>query len=238
MADIGTYGRMADAVYRDDPRVEGWDRVALRPSGEGLLDAFQGAAFQRGTEVVFAFKGTSQKRDAAADVQLAIGMNSVQYSDAMAFVRATRVNPGASVLLCGHSLGGAIAQVVGNRLGLRFVTFNAPGVAVMSRNLDEVAVSAGAGTLAVRVLGTAASALLHPVQAAQDARAFFRTARGVNFRVGQDVVGCTGVHYGQVVEIPYGGGAPDVMAKHRMTTVLAELQRSGIGRRELSAYLA
>ncbi len=237
MALNGAYARMADAVYADQPAVPGWQRVGFRPSGEGLLDAFQGAAFQQGRELVFAFKGTSQKRDGAADVQLAIGMNTVQYADAQAFVEATRVTPGSRVVLCGHSLGGAIAQIVGNRLGLTFVTFNAPGVGVFSRNLGEVAATMGTGSMALRALGSVASAVVHPVQAAQDVRALFRAAHGVNFRLGKDVVGILGVHYGRVVEIPYAGGALDVMQKHRMTTMLAELERAGIAKRPLEAYL-
>jgi hypothetical protein len=130
------------------------------------------------------------------------------------------------VSVCGHSLGGAIAQIVGNRLRLPFVTFNAPGVGIISRNVGEVASTVALGTMLTRSLGALSSAAMHPVQAAQDAASLTYRVRGANFRLGKDVVGCIGVHYGRVIEIPYSGGALDVGTKHRMVTVLAALEGS------------
>lgn len=215
---------MCDAVYDDDPLVDGWARVGFQPSSSGLSQSFQGAAFGSGAEIVFAFKGTNCGRDAIADVKLGIGMNTGQYSDAMDLVRSVTVTPGSRVSLCGHSLGGAIAQIVGNRLRLPFVTFNAPGVGLVSRNVGEMAATLLLGTAAIRTLGSIASAALHPVQAAQDARSFFNWVRGVNFRLGRDVVGMIGVHYGNVIQIPYSGNATDVLLKHKMTSVIAALE--------------
>ncbi|MFN8177621.1 MAG: hypothetical protein U0167_06830 [bacterium] len=226
MATVMTYAKMSDAVYDDDPQVPGWSRLGFKKSGSGVTDAFQGAAFRSGADVVFAFKGTSQGRDVVADVKLGVGMNTYQYSSAMDFVGSTTIPPNSQVSVCGHSLGGAIAQIVGNRLRLPFITFNAPGVGLVSRNVGEVAATIGLGTIALRTLGTVASAAMHPIQAAQDAAALGYRVRGANFRLGQDVVGSIGVHYGKVIVITYSGGAMDVLTKHKMTSMIAALQSS------------
>lgn len=235
MATVMKCAQMADAVYDANPQVEGWQRVAFQASGGGLTNAFQGAAFRLGSEVVFAFKGTSGGRDAVADIKLCAGMNTYQYASALDFVSANVSGGGDSVSLCGHSLGGAIAQIAGNRLRLPFMTFNAPGVGLISRNLDEMAVTAATGTAVLRALGAVGSLVMHPVQAAQDGMALFYRVKGVNFRLGKDVVGCTGVHYGRVIEIPYTGGALDVLAKHKMTTVLAALKDSQFAEMSLTS---
>src|SRR5207248_2664039 len=115
VASIITYAKMANAVYEASPAVGGWARIGFRASGGGLTDAFQGAAFKSGDEVIYAFKGTSQKRDAVADLKLGVGMNTSQYGSAEDFFDDLEVPTGTRVTLCGHSLGGAIAQVIGNR---------------------------------------------------------------------------------------------------------------------------
>jgi len=226
MATVMTYARMADAVYDDDPQVAGWTRAGFQRSGSGLTNAFQGAAFTAGSELVFAFKGTSGGRDAIADVKLGIGMNTFQYSSAGDFVASVRAPAGVRVSLTGHSLGGAIAQIVGNRRRLPFVTFNAPGVGLISRNLDQVGVTMITGTAALRTAGAVASMFWHPVQAAQDAASLFYRVRGANFRLGRDIVGSIGVHYGRVIQIEYSGGALDLYQKHRMVSMIAALERS------------
>src|SRR5262245_42567634 len=201
MATVMTYAQMSNAVYDTDPVVDGWRRMGFRPSGSGLTVAFQGAAVQKGREVVFAFKGTSQARDAIADFKLGVGMSTYEYSSAMDFVQSVHVYRDSRVSVCGHSLGGAIAQIVGKRLRLPFVTFNAPGVGLISRSLGEVATTLGIGTAMLRTAGAMASAIWHPVRAAQDAAARARWVRGANFRLGKDVVGFIGAHYGRVIEL-------------------------------------
>jgi hypothetical protein len=236
MASIWNYAKMADAVYSEAPNVAGWTRIDFQKSGSGLTDGFQGAAFKNGNEIVFAFKGTSQFRDVLADTKLALGMNTFQYSSAVDFVDDFKLVSGDNVSLCGHSLGGAIAQVVGNRRRLPFVTFNAPGVALVSRNVDEMIV--GVGTGAIRALGTIASAVWHPIQAFQDIKSHSYRVKGVNFRLGMDVVGSTGVHYGKVIQIPYHGNAMDLVSKHKMTTFLGAIKDSDYCGVELDTLLS
>lgn len=217
----------ANAVYDAHPRVEGWTLKAFRPSGSTIGDAFQGAIFARGGEIITAFKGTSQKRDLIADVKLALGMNTYQYSDACEFVKK-HIGHAGNVYVVGHSLGGAIAQVVGNRLRKRFVTFNAPGVGLASRNIDEMAVGMLTPLGAARHAGTLLSAVLHPTQAVEDLKALGHTVSGINYRVGKDAVGITGIHFGQVVELRWSGSSADVLKKHSMKSVFTAIQQAGL----------
>jgi len=112
---------------------------------------------------------------------------------------------------------------------MRFVTFNVPGIALMSRNLGQMAVAATTGTMYLRMAGNAASAFLHPIQAARDVGGLFYRVSGVNFRLTGDAVSRWGVHYGQLVEVPYSGGSIDPYTRHIMATILTELRRGGYG---------
>lgn len=233
MPTILELGLLADSVYDSNPSVAGWTRTGFRPSGKGFSDAFQGAAFKKGETIVFAFKGTSQKRDVIADAKLTVGMNSSQYGDAGIFVKKLNKAGATSIYLTGHSLGGAIAQIVGNRQNIPFATFNAPGVGLASRNLDQMAVTMLTGSGAMRVAGSIASVFRHPMQAFQDLAALGRTVKGVNFRLGKDVVGNVGVHFGKVIELRYDGGSFDVLAKHKMGNMLKAIESNGYAKIDL-----
>ncbi len=228
MPSIHTLAQLSQAVYDESPQAAGWSRAAFKPERSGVWegDGFQGATFTRGDEVVFAFAGTdpSSHQDIRADLKLGLGMNTGQFRQAGEFLDKTLVKDGSNVSVTGHSLGGAIAQIIGNRRGLPFCTFNAPGVAVLaSRNVDQMAVAAGLGTMAVRMAGMAVSALADPSQAMEDIGAAFRRARGVNFRLEKDVVGRIGVHYGDIVTLPFNSSATDVLTNHSMDSVLEAL---------------
>lgn len=238
MAKIMEYAQLADAVYDDEPNVDGWIRTAFKETTDDFHGSLQAAAYAKGGELVFAFKGTANKRDVVSDLKLGTGMNTVQFSQAQEFVEKTGIGSADLVTVCGHSLGGAISQVVGNRERMRFVTFNAPGVAVLSsRQTGQRVTSWFTGTQALRLGGMIASAFRHPFQAAEDVGSAFYRVSGVNFRVGKDVVGSWGVHYGQVIEIPYSGGSLDVGEKHRMGTMIEELGNCGYGDRTLVSVL-
>lgn len=239
MGTILEYATLADAAYRDEPNVGGWTRVAFKPTGSGLTDALQAAAYTKGGEMVFAFKGTnpSDVRDLIADLKLGIGMDTYQFSEAQRFVANTPLGSANRVTITGHSLGGAIAQVVGNRLEQRFVTFNAPGVALFSRNIGETATTFVTGTAWLRLAGNIVSTALHPMQAAEDLGDLFNRARGVNFRVGMDLVGIWGVHYGRVIMLDYDGSGLNVYDKHLMTAVIPSLEESQYGNVSLQSLL-
>lgn len=220
MASILDYGLLSNAVYDDTPSVPGWVCAQYRA---GLGQGLQAAVFTRGQETVVAFKGTtpSQTSDLVADLKLGVGMNTSYFSAAEDFTALYA--GGANVVATGHSLGGAIAQVVGNRQDLPFVTFNAPGVAIMaSRNLA----SATPHMSAVRLAGSLVGAFRHPMQTARDIASAFTVVNGLNFRLSGDIVSQIGLHYGDIVNLQ---GSGDPLSQHSMDTMLGVLRRFSYG---------
>ncbi|MEO0912703.1 MAG: hypothetical protein AAFY59_06920 [Pseudomonadota bacterium] len=211
MTSIYEYALMADAVYSDDPVVEGWTTAHFR---SGLGSGLQAATFTLGNTKVVAFKGTtpSQTSDLVADLKIGTGMNSSYFWDAEAYVE--KFASEAGVVVTGHSLGGGIAQVVGNRRRLPFVSFNAPGVGLIaSRNV----LSANPVMTAVRVVGSTVSAVRHPLQMVRDVKAAFHKSLGVNFRLSGDLISEIGLHYGKIVTLAASG---DPLTQHKMEKVL------------------
>lgn len=223
--------KISSAVYPNPPaEVEGWSRGAYRlGSAGGLWDDLQAAIYNKqdgGTAV--AFRGTNLSmsqilgsvQDLMADLELGLGRNTNAFGVAGDFMRQVAGRP--EVVVCGHSLGGAVAQIIGNRQRLRIATFNAPGVGVWSsKNLG----STDPLMFLVRTAGMVSSAAAHPIQAAQDLGAAFHHVRGVNVRLDGDVVSKIGLHYGTLTTIkgPANGGA---MEQHKMDSVVASLTKS------------
>jgi pimeloyl-ACP methyl ester carboxylesterase len=225
MPTIRDLGLLANAVYDEVPAVQGWSCPGHRVASGGL-NGFQAATFTQGGFTVLVFRGTAQVMDVAADLKLGTGMNSTYFSDGEAYAAA--VPPGDNVYVCGHSLGGAIAQVVANRGGYKMVTFNAPGVAVFaSRNIGDATL----GMTAVRTGGMLLSSVRHPMQAYRDVRATFHTVRGLNIRLSMDAVSQMGVHYGELVTIQ--GPSSNPLTEHRMTTMNEVLATNPLGGRSL-----
>ena len=232
--------KLAGAVYDTPPSVPpGWQLMASRLArAGGLGDSMQAAFYVGHGGGVIAFRGTTLSsaavyaslQDIDADLTLGTGQNSTYFSAAEAFC-APYAGRG-DVVLCGHSLGGAIAQVVANRMGFRMGTFNAPGVgSFASRNW-------GTGTApmtALRMAGTVLGSVNHPIQAAKDVRYAFRSVQGVNIRIEGDAVSQMGVHYGllKTVKSAVKGGA---FAQHGIATVIASLEADPIGRQDVSSF--
>ncbi len=232
MATVLDCARLAQAAYGGDLPA-GWQPLGQRHQATGgLWGGFQGLAASQGSTVVFAFKGTapgsvSGVSDITADIKLGAGMNTVQFDQANLYVEqmAAQVPDGATVYVCGHSLGGAIAQIVGNRRRLPLVTFNAPGVGVIAGNLGELALQSPL-MATVRAAGSALSVLRHPVQAAQDAASLFHRVQGTNVRLATDPVSLIGIHYGRLATLPYSGSDPHGIAT--MIGVLEDTPTTGL----------
>jgi putative lipase involved disintegration of autophagic bodies len=217
MATLLELARMSDAVYTQQPQLAGWVRTGFQASS-GALDGFQAAIFTRGGEVVVVFRGTAQAMDGIADLKLGTGMNST-YFDAGDQIAAAYQGQ-ANVTVTGHSLGGAIAQVVANRGGFVMATFNAPGVGVIaSRNIGQ----SNPAMNVVRTAGMLASSVRHPVQAMRDVTNAFRQVRGVNLCLEGDAVSRIGNHYGRVLRIH--GTSTNPLTEHRITTLISVLER-------------
>lgn len=148
MATLKEYVELASDVYQswassnDAPR--GWlvepgmfvDDSPFWNAGSSITSSgLQCRAYRRvsGGEAVIAYKGTNPKMtsDLRADAALSIYVVPTQMKEALTLTegwKATLGKKGCRISLTGHSLGGGISQYVGARLGIRFVTFNAPGM--------------------------------------------------------------------------------------------------------------
>lgn len=231
MPTIRDLGRMAAAVYEDEPAVEGWTCPNhLRASGG--WNGFQAATFTGDGATIIVFRGTAQAMDVGADLRLGTGMNTSYFSDGESYA-AGAAAPGEDVYVCGHSLGGAIAQVVANRGGYKMVTFNAPGVAVFaSRNVRDMATSTP-WMQAIRMGGALVSSVTSPMQAYRDIRSTFHTVRGLNIRLSYDAVSSIGIHYGEVVTLE--GPTMNPATAHYMATVNQVLATNPLGGRAISS---
>ena len=225
---IRELGLLAEAVYEDGPNPTAFGCISRRAAA-GALDGFQASAYSGRGCIVVAFRGTAQKMDAIADLKLGTGMNTSYFSAGEAFVEQFA---GQNIVLCGHSLGGAIAQVVANRKRLPVVTFNAPGVGVFaSRNIADASVA----MTAVRTAGMLASAIRHPMQAMRDVKSAFHTVQGLNVCLSNDVVSKIGVHYGEVLRI--AGTSMNPLTEHRMATMNKVLLSHGCGAKDIAPAL-
>jgi pimeloyl-ACP methyl ester carboxylesterase len=222
---IRELGILAAAAY-ESTAPAGYAEMRRHSAG-GALNGFQAVAFQAGSGVVVAFRGTEQRVDVGVDLMLGLGANTPYFSLGEQFVQ--QLGTGANIILTGHSLGGAIAQIVANRLRLPMVTFNAPGVAVFaSRNI----LTASPALTAVRAGGMLASAIAAPGQAWRDMRSSFHRVRGLNVCLANDAVSMYGVHYGEVIRIT--GTSINPLTEHSIATVNAVLAQPGhpVGSRE------
>jgi hypothetical protein len=145
MVTLMEYAKIADKVYEpsscQEPAIAGFtcphgyavDDQSVFAGGSFWTSGLQARLFTRrnGDDAVIAFKGTkpSMVSDLTADLRI-IGYGMPRQAvDALKLVSEWKGRlAGRRVSLVGHSLGGAIAQVVGAITDVRFVTFNAPGM--------------------------------------------------------------------------------------------------------------
>ena len=82
-------------------------------------------------EIIIAYRGTEPQtmEDILADIVIVSGqIPSGQRADAQNFYDAVVAQYGRNISVTGHSLGGALAQIIGADNGIPTYTFNAPGV--------------------------------------------------------------------------------------------------------------
>lgn len=96
---------------------------------------FYACALQKGDEVIIAFRGTDDNKDKfRSDRQLFFKKMPEQSEEAKAFCQKVMLaNKGCKFFVTGHSLGGALAQIVGALFNLCTATFNPAGVSSMLR---------------------------------------------------------------------------------------------------------
>ncbi|MEN9375243.1 MAG: hypothetical protein RL710_400 [Pseudomonadota bacterium] len=132
--------QFAALAYKDDVFLR--DRTNL-PSGWKVVDSevkgpFAAFAFKNDAtgEVVLAYRGTDGLKDGIADKAILTGSWDTQFQQGLDFAQKVRKNTDIfgegtnpnSLLVTGHSLGGALAQVVAYAFGLDGSTID-PGAA-------------------------------------------------------------------------------------------------------------
>lgn len=132
------FARMANAVYELDSNghaIAGFvhQRFEEEERWGWTRTDFKGCVYSREStkEFVVAFQGTVPKKagDIASDVQIVLGILPQYCSAALRLFEVAKTRfEGYRPYLTGHSLGGAVAQVIGHWMHVPFVTFNAPGM--------------------------------------------------------------------------------------------------------------
>jgi len=125
------YAALADDVYLDNCAAQPWRWKRFdfyRTSGGTFCAAY---VCQDPKQLVVAFRGTDDKMDIVSDAAIVLQLGPLtQYIDALNVFRLwSQVERWQSVSVCGHSLGGALAIMVGATDNVPSVTFDRPPMA-------------------------------------------------------------------------------------------------------------
>lgn len=143
MAVCFDYARIAFAAYFTSPNmywdtppghmVDEWTVQHWKPGT--FSSAFQGGIWTNNTDVVVGICGTNPKQkgkfvnDLLDDAKIGLRILPNQCSAARKLVKMAKQIAGRrNVSVCGHSLGGGLAQVCGVWENIPFCTFNAPAM--------------------------------------------------------------------------------------------------------------
>lgn len=220
MITSNDYAQMANAVYNIGTTggfdVPGFTTClfyeGVAPWGT-TATKFKGCVYANNQtkEAVVAFQGTdfgNKIGDWYADLQIVVGILP-QYCMAAdrLYARTLQVLSGYTITLTGHSLGGALAQVIGHWRDSKFVTFNAPGMWGDIQKSKLLSLSSWGG---------------RSRSSPNDSKlAKFRASTGRNFRNYLDPVSAYGMHYGPVTRLWVPG-----LNVHGMDNMVAKIMVS------------
>jgi hypothetical protein len=213
---------MANAAYAPPAAIDGYTQIDIngdvnyKRDGQNL-NGFLGSAYENGNQIVVTFRGTFPEpswnlvKNLVADASWATGtptqtlLNDIQQADAfLALVH--RQHPNATITVTGHSLGGALAQLVGNASGYTTDAFNAPGTAALAQNASVQA----------KLSGSAA------IKADNSVGTMLSQGANSNYRMTGDQVSLSGPALNNnvyTVPSPYPGDYPDLLNNHSMVTM-------------------
>ena len=102
----------------------GWQKAGDAGGGSGGLYRFVAGT----NKFIISFRGSKGDKDwLTDDRQIALNWTVDRASDCIKYAKGIKSsNPGADIVVVGHSLGGFLAQMVGAMCDLPFVTYNAP----------------------------------------------------------------------------------------------------------------
>lgn len=135
--EILTYANLSNAAYGSGAVPMGWTLLKTSPPSDTGFAAMAVRNEATG-EIVIAYRGTDGINDlTGSDLQLAL-QNDVpeQYPEAAAFYTAISNEYGSNITLTGHSLGGALAQLVAAITESPAYIYNAPGVEAIYQGLE------------------------------------------------------------------------------------------------------
>lgn len=126
VVSLQDYALLSVDAYNDfDDRQppSGWNRLDITIAQADLN--FSAAVYQKGSEIVIAYRGTDTDSELVDDI-LSAGIPEHQILDAYNLYQAVLADPdfaGASISFTGHSLGGGLAAVMSAHTGLKAHTF-------------------------------------------------------------------------------------------------------------------
>jgi hypothetical protein len=227
------YAEVANAVYGIGKDAGNWTVPGFEPTlfEEGMSwgateTDFKGCTYYREStqEAVVAFQGTDLGKigDVVADAAIVVAIVPIlgllpQYCGAaLRLYRKTEQAYGSCrITLTGHSLGGAIAQVIGHWTGKPFVTFNAPGM------WGDIQKSKFFRIPGVQPVEWQASSIAGTFQGSMLAKQMATTGR--NFRNYFDLVSLYGMHYGPVTRLSIN---PFFPWSHSMALMLEKIDKT------------
>jgi hypothetical protein len=134
--EILTYANLSNAAYGNGAVPIGWTLLKTSPPSDTGFAAMAVRNDATG-EIVIAYRGTDGLKDLTdSDLQLALQKVPDQYAAADAFYTDIKNEYGSNITLAGHSLGGALAQLVAAITGSPAYTYNAPGVEAIYPTLE------------------------------------------------------------------------------------------------------